>query len=123
MIGSTIRETVHPVCFQITTAAIRSRTFQHFKDNEEKIKTVFGEDDHLALVLLVLPRITQPSRDSPKAKNGKNSLEFAQLWSWLNPLLFPLTLFVAIGDCPVKHCYSSLTGFTGRAAMVRTYLA
>lgn len=79
--------------------------------------------DHLVPTVLVLPRFTQPSGDSPGGKYGKNSLELAQLRSWLNPLLFGLTLFVAIGDCPVKQCYSSLTGFTGKGTMGRTYLA
>lgn len=73
--------------------------------------------------VLVLPRFTQASNDSPEEKYGKNSLESAQPWSWLNPLLFGLALFVAIGDCPVKQCYSSLTGFAGKAVMSRTYLA
>lgn len=72
---------------------------------------------------LVLPRFTQASSDSPGGKYGKNSLELAQLWSWLNPLLFGLALFVAIGDCPVKQCYSSLTGFAAKAVTGRTYLA
>ena len=36
----------------------------------------------------------------------------------LNPLLFGLALFVAIGDCPVKQCYSSLTGFAGKAGHI-----
>lgn len=113
--------TVQSICFQ---------AFQQYTSGPnnnlmtiKKKKTVLSEDDHLAPVLLVLPRFTRPSCDSSEAKNGKNSLELAQLWSWLNPLLFPLTLLVAIGDCPVKHCCSSLTGFTGRTAMLRTYLA
>lgn len=73
--------------------------------------------------VLVLPRFTQASSDSPEEKYGKNSLESAQPWSWLNPLLFRLALFVAIGDCSVKQCYSSLTGFAGKAVTSRTYLA
>lgn len=63
-----------------SVAAIGSRTVQQLDGNEErKKKTVFSECDHLVPVLLVLPRFTQPSCDSPEAKNGKNSLEFAQL--------------------------------------------
>lgn len=81
------------------------------------------QKEGLCPVVLVLPRFTQASSDSPEGKYGKNSLESAQQWSWLNPLLFRLALFVAIGDCPMKQCYSSLTGFTGKAMAGRTYLA
>lgn len=88
-------------------------------------KTIFDElqNEDPRPAVLVLPRFTQASSDSPEGKYGKNSPESAQPWSWLNPLLFALALFVAIGHCPVKQCYSSLTGFTGKAVTGRTYLA
>lgn len=81
------------------------------------------EKADLRPTVLVLPRFTQASNDSPEAKYGKNSLESAQPRSWLNPLLFGLALFVAIGDCPVKLCYSTLPGLAGKAMTGRTYLA
>lgn len=73
--------------------------------------------------VLVLLRFTQALNDSPEAEYGKNSLELAQPWYWLNPLLFGLALFVATGICSVKLCYSSLTGLAGKAMTGRTYLA
>lgn len=73
--------------------------------------------------VLVLLRFTQALYDSSESKYGKNALELAQPWSWLNPPLFSLALFVAIGICSVKLCYSSLTGVAGKAMTGRTYLA
>lgn len=93
------------------------------QDCQTAIQPRKTQKEGLRPTVLVLLRFTQASSDSPEGKYGKNSLESAQPWSWLNPLLFGLALFVAIGDCPAKQCYSSLTGFAGNAVTGRTYLA
>lgn len=51
--------------------------------------------DLCSLILVLLER-SRAWSDSPEGKYGKNSLESAQPWTRLNPLLFTLALFVAI---------------------------
>lgn len=68
-----------------------------FWQKHSGLSTRPGQTYLITAMVLVLPRCSQAYGGSPGGKYGKNSPESAQTWTWLNPLLWSLALFVSIG--------------------------